>query len=179
MKNIFNKMILAVLTAALVFAAFPVTGVYAQGENPPKGELTSERLEKAWARELQAYERLGKVFSDIDGTIAKFQARLDKAAENGKDVIALQSALDAFSSALTSAKPTYDSMSGLVTAHAGFDADGKITNTEQAKSTVKEVGAKLKEVKDAMGGTGKALREAIKAFRKANKPAETSAENAS
>jgi hypothetical protein len=171
MKNMFNKMILAVMTVALVFAAFPVTSAYAQDENPPKAELTNEKLEKVWAREMQAYERLGKVFSDIDGTISKLQARLDKASENGKDVTALQSALDAFESALASAKPTYDGMSGLINAHAGFDADGKVTNAEQAKSTVKEVGTKLKEVKDAMGGTGKALREALKAFREANKPA--------
>jgi hypothetical protein len=176
MKNMFNKMLLAVLTAALVFAAFPVTSAYAQDENPPKSELTNEKLEKIWAREMQAYERLGKAFADIDGTIAKFQSRLDKAAENGKDISALQSALDAFESALTSAKPTYDGMSGLVSAHAGFDADGKVTDTEQAKSTVKEVGAKLKEVKDAMGGTGKALREALKAFREANKPVDAPTE---
>jgi predicted nucleic acid-binding Zn-ribbon protein len=172
MKNMFNKMILAVLTVALVFAAFPVTSAYAQDENPPKGELTNERLEKIWARELQAYERLGKAFSDIDGTVAKFQARIDKAAGNGKDVTALQTALDAFEAALTSAKPKYESMNGLVNSHQGFDTNGKVTDAERARSTVKEMGDKLKEVKDAMDGTGKALREAVKALREANKPAQ-------
>jgi hypothetical protein len=176
MKNIFKKMILAVMTAALVFGAFPVTSAYAQDENPPKGELTNQKLEKIWARELKAYEWLGKAFADIDGTIARFQTRLDKAAENGKDVTALQAALDAFESALTSAKPTYDGMSGFVSTHQGFDADGKVIDAEQAKSTVKEVGAKLKEIKSSMGGTGKALREALKAFREANKPAEAPSE---
>ena len=171
MKNMLNKMILAVMTAALVFAAFPVTSAYAQDENPPKPELSNERLEKIWARELKAYERLGKGFADIDGAIAKFQARIDKASANGKDVTALQSALDAFETALKTAKPTYDSMSRLVSVHQGFDANGKVIDAELAKSTVKEVGAKLKAVKESMGGTGKALREAMKAFREANKPA--------
>jgi hypothetical protein len=172
MKNIFNKLILAVLTAALVFVTFPVTSAYAQDENPPKGELTNEKLEKIWARELKAYERLGKGFNDIDGTVAKFQARIDKAAANGRDVTALQSALDAFEAALKAAKPKYESMNGLVNSHQGFDANGKVVDAEKAKSTVKEMGAKLKEVRDAMGGTGKALREALKAFREANKPAD-------
>lgn len=177
MKSIFSKLILAVMTAALVFAAFPVTSAYAQGENPPKDKvLTNERLEKIWARELKAYERLGKAFTDIDGTIAKIQERIDKAAKNGKDVTALQSALDAFAAALKSAKPKYESMNGLVNSHQGFDANGKVTDAEKAKSTVKEMGEKLKEVKDAMGGTGKALREAIKAFRQANKPVQPPAE---
>jgi hypothetical protein len=176
MKNIFKKMILAVLAAALVFAAFPVTSAFAQGENPPKGELTNEKLEQVWARQLANYEKIGKGFVDTDAQIAKFQARIDKAAENGKDVTALQAALDAFESALTSAKPTYDGISGIVNSHLGFDASGKVTDAEQAKSTVQAMRAKMQELKSAMGGTGKALREALKAFRAANKPADTSTE---
>ena len=173
MNNIFKKMILVALAAALVFAAFPVTSVFAQGENPPKGELTNEKLEQVWARQLKIYERLGKGFDDIDGRVAKFQARIDKAAENGKDVSALQAALDAFEAASKSAKPIYDSISGVVNSHQGFDANGKVIDAEKAKATVQDMRAKLKELKSAMGGTGKALREALKAFREANKPADT------
>ena len=170
MNNIFKKTILVALAAALVFAAFPVTSVFAQGENPPKGELTNEKLEQVWARQLKIYERLGKGFDDIDGRVAKFQARIDKAAENGKDVSALQAALDAFEAASKSAKPIYDSISGVVNSHQGFDANGKVIDAEKAKATVQDMRAKLKELKSAMGGTGKALREALKAFREANKP---------
>ncbi len=173
MNNIFKKTILVALAAALVFAAFPVTSVFAQGENPPKGELTNEKLEQVWARQLKIYERLGKGFDDIDGRVAKFQARIDKAAENGKDVSALQAALDAFEAASKSAKPIYDSISGVVNSHQGFDANGKVIDAEKAKATVQDMRAKLKELKSAMGGTGKALREALKAFREANKPADT------
>ena len=172
MKNSFKKMILAVMTAALVFAAFPATSAFAQGENPPttNGEVSNEKLEKAWARQLKLYNNLGKGFEDIDAQIAKFQKRIDKAAENGKDVTALQAALDAFEAALKSSKPVYDSMEAIVNAHNGFDAEGKVADAAQAKSTVQALGAKLKEVKSSMDGTGKALREAFKAFREANKP---------
>jgi hypothetical protein len=176
MKNIFKKMILAVLSAALVFAAFPVTSAFAQGENPPKGEVTNEKLEQIWARQLANYEKIGKGFENIDAQIAKFQARIDKAAAKGKDVTSLQAALDAFASALKSAKPTYDSISGIVNSHQGFDASGKVIDAEKAKSTVKEMRAKMQELKSAMGGTGKALREALKAFRAANKPTGVPAE---
>jgi hypothetical protein len=170
MNNIFNKMILAVLTTALVFAAFPATSAFAQGENPPKDELTNPKLEQVWARQLKNYEKIGKGFDDNDAQIAKFQARIDKAAANGKDVTALQAALDAFESALKSAKPTYDSISGIVSSHQGFDANGKVIDAEKAKSTVKEMRTKMVELKSAMGGTGKALRAALKAFRAANNP---------
>jgi len=173
MNNIFKKMILAVLSAALVFAALPVTSAFAQGENPPKGELTNEKLEQVWARQLKNYEKIGKGFEDTDALIAKFQAKIDKAAANGKDVTALQAALDAFESALKSAKPTYDSMSGMVNLHQGFDANGKVTDAEKAKTTVKDMRTKMEALKSAMGGTGKALHEALKAFREANKPTGT------
>ncbi len=170
MKNIFKKTMMAALAAALVFAAFPLTSAFAQGENPPKGEVSNEKLEQAWAKQLQAYEKIGKGFDDTDAQIAKFQARIDKAAANGKDITALQAALDAFESALKSAVPTYNGINGIVTSHQGFDANGKVTDAEKAKATVAEMRAKMKELKSAMNGTGKALREALKAFREANKP---------
>ena len=172
MNTMFKKMILVALSAALVFAAFPVTSAFAQGENPPKGELTNVKLEQVWARQLNNYEKIGKVFEGADAKIAKFQARIDKAAANGKDVTALQAALNSFSSALKSAKPTYDSISGIVNSHQGFDANGKVTDAAKAKSTVEEFRAKMLELKSAMNGTGKALHEALKAFRPANKPAD-------
>jgi len=171
MKNMFKKMILAVMTAALVFAAFPVTSAFAQGESPSStGEVSNEKLEKAWARQLKIYERLGNGFDGLDAQIAKFQERIDKAASKGKNVTALQSALDAFEASSKTAQPIYDSIESIVNSHEGFDADGKVTDAEQAKSTLQEMGAKLKEVKSSMDGTGKALREAFKAFREANKP---------
>ena len=169
MKNIFQKVVLALSAAALVFAAFPVTSAFAADDAPP---ASNERLEKAWARQLQAYEKIGNAFADVDAHVAKFQERIDKAAENGKDVAALQSALDAYAAALRSAQPIYASMESIVTTHAGFDASGKVTDAEQARSTMEQMRAKMQEIKSAMDGTFKALREAMKAFREANKPAE-------
>lgn len=167
MKNIFQKVVLALSTAVLVFAAFPVTSAFAADDTPP---APTERLEKIWARQLQAYEKIGKAFADVDAHIAKFQDRIDKAAANGKDVTALQTALDAYETALKSAQPTYASIASIVNAHAGFDANGKVTDAEQAKSTVEQMRTKMQEIKSTMNGTFKALHEALKAFREANKP---------
>lgn len=169
MKNIFTKIVLAVSAAALVFAAFPVTSAFAADDTPT---VPNDKLEKVWARQLQAYEKIGKGFQDTDTKLATFQQRIDKASANGKDVTALQAALDAYSSALTAAQPIYASMESIVTAHAGFDADGKVTDAEQAKATVEQMRSRMQELKSTMNGTFKALREALKAFREANKPAE-------
>ncbi len=171
MNILFRKTILAAWIVVLVFAALPATSVFAQGETPPKGEVSNEKLEQAWARQLKLYERLGKGFENTDAQGAKFQEMIDKAAANGKDVSALQAALSAFQAALNSARPAYESAQTIVNSHNGFDGNGKVTDAEQARSTVQEMRAKLAEVKSLMNGTGRALREAVKAFREANRPA--------
>ncbi|MBE0670463.1 MAG: hypothetical protein IH588_07740 [Anaerolineales bacterium] len=173
MKFMIKKLLLAFSAAALVFAAFPVTSAFAADEAPPvAGRISNERLERVWARQLRIYEKLGRAFADVDAHIARFQERIDKAASNGKDVSSLQSALDAYKAALNAAQPMYSGLAEIVDTHAGFDANGKVIDAEQAKSTLEQVRTKLQEIKSTMGGTFKALHEALKAFRDINRPIE-------
>jgi len=168
MKNIFKKTILFALIAALGMASLPFVSVAAQGADdptpPPAGQVSNEKLEKVWARQLKLYERLGKT----EELVAKVQKLLDRATANGKDVSAIQSALDAFNAALKDAKPIYESAKGIINSHQGFDANGKVTDPTKAKETIQAMHEKMQEIKTAMDGTGKALHEAIKAFREAN-----------
>ncbi len=174
MKNIISKTMMAFLAVAVAMAAFPVTSAFAADETPPAP--TDEKLEAAWAKVLKVYERTGKAFEDTDAHIAKFQGMIDKAAEKGKDVSSLQTALDAYEAALLASKPQYDALGQTVSTHAGFDANGNVVDSEQALATLKEVREQTKSIKESMGGTFKALREALKAFREANKPADTETE---
>jgi len=171
MKNIFKKTLLVALVAALVAASLPLVSVSAQEGDPPvssQRQPTGERLEKVWAHQLRLYEMLGKGFDRSDGFVEKIQTLIDRAKENGKDVSEVQSALDAFEAALKDAHPIYESAKGIINSHQGFDEDGKVTDFEKSKETVKAMGEKLKKIKDAMNGTGRALHEAIKTFREAN-----------
>ena len=173
--SVLKKATLSLLVAALALVAFPLTNVHAAGNydptNPPRnGVPSNERLEQIWAREMNVYERLGKIFDIGDSRFEKAQGLIDKAKANGKDVSAVQAALDAFKAAVKSARPTYESMNGIVNSHQGFDGAGKVTDSEKAKATVKEMGVMLQEIRSLMGGTGRALREVVRAFRDANKP---------
>ena len=166
-KMFFKKTVLLALVAALGVASLPFVSVSAQGANdpkPPTGQISNEKLEQVWARQLKMYERMGKT----DEFVAKVQKLLDKASANGKDVSAIQSALDAFNASIKDAKPIYESMKGIINSHQGFDANGKVTDPEKAKETVKAMHEKMQAIKTVMDGTGKALRDAIKAFREAN-----------
>jgi hypothetical protein len=171
MKRFFQKSILVSLIAALAVAAMPLISASAAGASDPiaaQGQVSNEKLEQVWAHQLKVYERIGKGFDRLDDLIAKAQRLIDKANANGQDVSAVQAALDAFKAASKDAHPIYESGKGIVNSHQGFDANGTVTAPEKAKETVREMRDKLQEIKSAMDGTGKALREAIKAFREAN-----------
>ncbi len=179
-SSLFKKSLLLALVTALALAALPVTSAYASGlgdpADPPAEEtkLSGERLERIWAHSQRVYERQGKILERSDQMVEKIQNLIDRMDENGKDTTALQAALDAFEAALKKAHPIYESAKGIINSHQGFDADGKVTDREKAVETVKELGAKLKEIRQIVGEPGKALRAAIKAFRDANRPAEPS-----
>ena len=164
--TLFKKFILSAIIVALGLASLPNFSAGAAGldEAQVQREITKERLEKIWARQITAYNRLGKT----DQFIEKVQKLIDRASANGKDVSALQAALDAFAEAWKDAKPTYESMTGVVTSHQGFDENGKVTDLEKAKETVQSMREKMQEVKAILDGSGKALRDAIQAFREAN-----------
>jgi len=171
-KILFKKTIVAVLAAALAFAASPFTAARAADDEPPPAEGRNGRLERNWARQLRALEHLGRAFDASDEHLGKLQDLIDKAAAEGKDVASLQAALDAFEAALTGARPAFASAQEIANAHSGFDADGKVIDAEQARSTMQEMRVKLQEIKSQLGGTGRALRQAVRAFHEANKPAE-------
>lgn len=172
MKLFFRKTIVVATLSALMLVALPVASAFAMGENdptsPPAGEVSNGRLEQIWARQLRAYDRLGKGFDRADDFIARAQNLIDRASANGKDVAALQAALDAFEASIKEAHPVYEGVNGIINSHQGFNENGKVTDAEKARETVRTMGEKLKEIRSAMDGTGQALRQAIQAFREAN-----------
>ncbi|HEX5809799.1 MAG TPA: hypothetical protein VFY25_14120, partial [Anaerolineales bacterium] len=178
MKLFFKKTALLALIATLALTATPSVTVSALGEmdpsTPPAGDVSNEKLEQVWARQLRTFERIGRSYDRLDQFTTRAQDLIDRADANGKDVSSLQQALDAFEDAAKDAHPIYESTRGLVNSHQGFDENGKVTDPQKAKETVQAMHDKLQEIKSAMDGTGKALREAIKAFREANpRPAQT------
>lgn len=162
---LFKKTILAALVFALVLAAVPLTGVSAAGQT-----LSNERLEKVWARMNRRYERLGKFFDKSDGLTDRAEKVIERLKEAGESTVELEAVLAAYEDAVKQAKPIYESCNGIVNSHKGFDSDGKVTDSEQAKATIKELGAKFGEIHTAMDGTGKELIELLKSIRKAHKP---------
>ena len=173
---LFKKTILVALVAALALAALPLTGVSAAGQTDPtppaQGQgLSNERLERAWSRMLKGYERLGKLFDKSNGLADKAQKMIERLKEAGKPTAELEAALEAYEDAVKQARPIYESCKGIVNSHKGFDSDGKVTDAEKAKETIKDLGTNLGEVRQTMDGTAKELIELMKSIRDSHKPA--------
>jgi hypothetical protein len=174
----FKKTWLVALVAAFCIGAIPLANAFALEPfdtitpTPPTPQ-PSDRLENAWAKEKDIYNKLGLFFNNSDPIITKVQGLINKANANGKDTTALQSALDAFSKAVKQAEPIYQSSGIIVSAHQGFDENGKVTDRVQALATVKEMRDKFMEIRKLLLDPKNALREALKAFRQGNKPSIT------
>jgi methyl-accepting chemotaxis protein len=171
----FKTAVLVLTIAALGLVAFPVANAYAlEASGPPTpatpGPISNDKLEQIWAKVRSAYDKIGTLLDRSDEFIAKVQKLIDRAKSNGKDVSAVQVALDAFAEAVKQAQPVYESAKGIVSAHQGFDENGKVTDAQKAIQTIRDLRDKLKEIRQIISGPARALREAIKAFRQANKP---------
>jgi hypothetical protein len=178
MKNMTGKFVLGALILALVLAALPTTTTFAAGldvgtKPPAPGAVVdpavlNARLESVFARQQERVGRIGKAVDNFDKMTANVQKLIDRAGEKGLDVAAVQSAFNAFKDAFPKGQPIYAKAKSITDGHAGFDAAGKVTNAETAKSTVKSLADTLKEYRSTVGEFFKALREAVKAFREAN-----------
>ncbi len=173
---LFKKMTLAVLAFVLILAAFPLTGVFAAGQNetptPPADEYP--RMERIWARMNQRYERLGQFFDKSDELADKADTMIERLKEAGEPTAELEAALAAYLKAVRQAQPIYESCKGIVASHKGFDSDGKVTDPAQAIQTIGDLGSKLMEVHEAMNGTARDLVELMKSIRDAHRLAVTS-----
>jgi len=177
---LFKKTILMTLFASIALAALPLSSVLASGlaepPTPPAGSrrISDERIEQIWARLQEVYERQGQWLERADGMTERFQNLIERMNENGKDTTSLQAALDTFEEGLKDTHPIHESAKGIINSHKGFDAEGNVTDREQAIETVRDLGSKIREVRYFIGEPRKALREAIKAFRDTHRPADTS-----
>jgi hypothetical protein len=178
LTNLSKQLVLVALVLAVVLAAFPFGAASAATLNdpttPPTTKPDNSRLESLWAREQTTYQRQTDRLAKASELVTKVQTLIDKANAKGWDTSAVQAALDAFSAAIPAAQSAHTPGAAILSSHAGFDASGKVTDRTTAIQTVKSLAQVLKETRTAMDGTGKALREALKALRAAHpKPTPT------
>lgn len=161
----FKRFSLAALVLAIGLAALPTAGasgvvpVSARGAASLQNETTPPANRPAKADEF----------------ITNAQSLIDKANQKGWDTSAVQVALNAFTAIIPTAQAAHNPGAAIIASHNGFNADGKVTDRAVAVETVKALGQVLKDTRLAMNRTGQALREAVKAYRNAHRPAQAPA----
>lgn len=173
---LFKKTILVALIAALALASFPLMGVSASGQTDTQSPaqektISNERLERIWARMHRRYERFGRFLDRSDALVEKANRMIERLKDAGEPTAELEAALDAFEDAVREVHPIYGSCKGIINSHKGFDPTGKVTDAEQARETIKDLGAKFGEIHSTMDGTGRDLIELMKSIRDAHQPA--------
>jgi hypothetical protein len=163
--------VLFVAALALAFVSFMPQPVYALAPSdvatPPAP--TGERLERVWAHEQEIYERLGNFLDKAGARIEKAQGLIDRARANGRDVTALQAALDDLADSVKRVRPVYEGGKGIIASHQGFDDAGQATDFEKALATVRQMGSKLREIRQTLLPSLRSLRDAVREFRQANR----------
>lgn len=169
-----KKLILACLAILLLSAALPVASVFAapsgDDPNPGNGKDAYPRLEKAFQKVKDWYDKQGAFLAKSEDFINKAEIFIGKADQKGLDTSSLRLFLDSFASSIPVVQSAHDRAGAIISAHKGFDGSGKVTDVQAASQTVKDAAKALQEGRQAHLGKGKALANAIKAFWQDNKP---------
>ena len=97
-----RKFLLAALVVLMIVSAMPARSVFAapvgEDPNPDRGKDADARLEKAFQRVQDWYEKQGEFLGKTDEYIAKAETLISKAEQRGLDTSSLRSLLESFKS---------------------------------------------------------------------------------
>lgn len=170
----FKRLVIAGLIVLMMMAMMPTSSVFAapleEDPNPGSGKDAYPRVEKAFQQVNEWYARQGEFLAKSGEFISRAEKLIGKAEERGLDTSSLRSLLESFAGSIPAVQDAHDRAGGIISAHHGFDENGKVIDINLARQTVKDAAAALQQGRQAHLGKGKALGEAIKAFWQVNKP---------
>lgn len=101
---------------------------------------------------------------------ADAQSLIDELSDRGKDTSKIQAALDTFKTQIETAQTAHDEAKQILDAKAGFDANGKVTDAEQARETLQNARQAMEEARKILQQASQDFRQAMHEFRQANQP---------
>ncbi len=104
---------------------------------------------------------------------ANAQTFIDAQKANGKDTSSLDAALANYNAQFASAQTVHNQAGSVLSTHAGFDANGVVTDSTQAKQTLRSVRDYLRQAHTLIASSSQALHSALRVFRQANRPVAT------
>ena len=134
-----------------------------QATRPALPTRTLEHLENALRRAKNAAQEQQKRFEIADRVVAKTTELINELKQDGKDTAALEAALAAYVRAIAEARALHEKAVAILASPAGFDANGKVVNPQQAAETIRAA-------EQALRDAHRKLVAASAEFRKATRP---------
>jgi len=158
---------LAALVAVLAGASGAFAAPRTEVKEPPKPNVALSRAFRVEQQRLKAQDfRLKAAL----GTATRFDKAIAEMQAKGKDTTALQAAVDAYRAGIASARAEWQLAADGLAAHAGFDADGKVTDADAARATLKAAHGHMEQASKLANQATQAFHTAMEAFRKSLKP---------
>lgn len=88
---------------------------------------------------LDRYERAGERIEKADEAVERLAQRIATLTEAGLDPAELQAILDDFQTNMEAVQAAYAELGEVIDEHAGFDADGQVTDESLAAATLRQI----------------------------------------
>ncbi len=170
MKPMLAKFMLMVATSAMIGVLTLGLGAPPAYADDTAGTPGPRALERAYRRQQKALTVQQGNLDKANGAVSKVQSWIDLLNGKGVDTTALTAAVSAFQTQVATAQTAHDSAAAILSAHAGFDADGKVTDAEQAQQTVATAHQALSDARETLRQAREDLRAALRKFREEHKP---------
>jgi hypothetical protein len=121
-------------------------------------KIEHDRLKLQDVRLKNSIQYAGK----IDELIAKLKAK-------GQDTTALEQVVAAFRAGIAQARAEWQAASVTLATHTGFDDNGKVTNADQARATLKDAHSHMEQAHTIAHAAYAKLHAAFVAYRKAHR----------
>ena len=123
------------LIIAAIVLALPSATAYAAG--PAEGGVVLENL---FMREKIILNNQQERLNLSQQAVTRAQTWINNLQGQGKDVSALQTALNAFQASLAQVQGNFNTAQNTLNTHTGFDGNGKVADTAQAWQTLIQAG---------------------------------------
>ena len=133
------------LTPTLIARADTPTPATAAAATAKPAQANPTRLQNLFKAEQKLQPAQGQRLDGTSKVISSTQQFIDKQAGLGRDTTDLVKALDAYKAAVASAGDLHQQAQVILDAHAGFDANGVVTDAAAARTTVTGAGRAQRE----------------------------------
>jgi hypothetical protein len=164
--------LLAITTAVVASMLFSPAGIASADPGtpvPPKvNAKATDALEKFYQREIKMLGEQGNHLDKANDLVAKAQDYIAEQKANGKNVAKLEAALAKLKTQVVKAQSAHDEATSILNQHAGFDANGHVTDPVQARPTVAQAQKSLNEARRILGNITQEIARVLKGHRDAN-----------